>query len=128
MLIDDEAAALVGGETGGGEVEPGGGAGAPDRVQRLVGDHVFAAVEDQTDAGAAGVLILLDGRDGLVQTQRDAVLAQMIGQRFGDFAVDERQQAGAAVDERDAHAEDGEHRGVLAANHARADHRERARQ
>ena len=52
----------------------------------------------------------------------------MVDQGLDYFRVDEVQQPRAHVDQRDAHAERREHARVLAPDHARADHRERARQ
>ena len=78
----------------------------------------------------AAVLVLddLDAADALAEPQGDPVLAQMMAQRVGDLGVDERQQPVALVDQRHPHAERGEDAGVLAADDAGADHRQRPRQ
>ena len=52
----------------------------------------------------------------------------MVAELGGDLVVDEGQQPVALVDQRHADAERGEDAGVLAADHAGADDRERARQ
>ena len=52
----------------------------------------------------------------------------MVAERLDDFAVGEFEQAVAFFNERDAHAENGEHAGVFDADDAAADHDERAGQ
>src|SRR5205823_2799044 len=117
---DLEAAARVGREAGGGEVQLGGGAVAADGVEeRLAGDDLVAR-ERRVDAAAAAAAALhhVDPRDGLAEAQAHAHLAHAALEQLGQLLVDEVHEARAGVDERDADADDGEHAGVLGADHA----------
>ena len=60
-----------------------------------------------------------------VEAHGDAAVAQVIGERFDDFRIGELQQARPLFHQDDAHAERGEHAGVLDADHAAADHDQR---
>jgi hypothetical protein len=128
MIVHHEPAAVVGGETGGRQVQSVGGAGATDAVQRLVGNDLLAAGEVDAHARAVLVVDRLHVADRLAQPQRNPALAQVIRKRVHDFRVDERQQARALVDERDAHPQRGKDAGIFAADDAGADDGEGARQ
>ena len=110
------------------EVERAGGAGAADAVKRGVGDDLLAAGKHRFDVMAVGVVDGLDARHLFAEAERHAVFAKVVAEGLDDFAVDERQQAIALVDQRDAHAQRRKDAGILNADHARAHHRQGARE
>ncbi len=69
-----------------------------------------------------------DRGDLLLEAERHVVAAQDELQRLADLAVEERQHARALVDHRHLRAEAAEHRRVLDADHAGADHGHAPRQ
>ena len=117
MLVDREPTAVVGLEAGLRQIELAGGAGAADRIERLLGNDRLAAVEMNPDAGAALVLDNLQFVDTLVEPQGGPVFPQMVAELVGDLLVDERQQPVALVDQGHANAEGGKDAGVFAADH-----------
>ena len=125
VLVDGDAAAVVGFKAGGGEVEVVDGALAANGVEQRVAGDFFLALQVGDD-GAVGEL--LDAFHFFAQAHGDAGVAQVIAERFDDFLVGEFEQAGALLDERNADAEDGEHAGVFDADDAAADDDERAGQ
>jgi hypothetical protein len=60
-----------------------------------------------------------------VQAHRDAVVAQMVGERLHHLLVGELQQARPLLHQDHAHAQNGEHARVFHADHAAAHHDER---
>ncbi len=121
MLIDHKPTAVVGREASLRQIEPAGGAGPADRIERLFGDDRLAAVEVQPDARAVLVLDDLQSADALVEPQGDPVFPQMMAEFVDDFVVDERQQPIALVDQGDPNAESGKDTGIFASDHAGAD-------
>ena len=63
-----------------------------------------------------------------LQVERDAERAHRVGEPLAHLRVQEREQAGARVDQVHLHAERREHARVLAADHAGADHGHRTRE
>jgi hypothetical protein len=117
---------LVGAEPGRLEVEPIAGAGAADAVERLLGDDLLTAGEEDLHPGPALVPDGLHPAHLLAEAEGDAALAQVVGERVGHFGVDECQEARALVDERHPHPQRGEDAGVLAPDHPRAHYRQGA--
>ena len=64
----------------------------------------------------------LDAFDLFVEPQGDASVAEVVAKRFDQFLIGKFEQPGTLFDERDAHAQNGEHAGVLNANHAAANY------
>ena len=125
VLVDGDAAAIVGLEAGGGKVEVVDVALAAHGVEQRIAGDVLLAFEVGDD-GAVGQLF--DALDLFAEAQGDAGVAQVVAEGLDDFAVGELEQAVALFNERDAHAEDGEHAGVFDADDAAADHDEGAGQ
>src|SRR6266446_6062824 len=73
VLVNDQPPAAIGHETGFGQVELAGGAGAADRIERLFGNDRLAALEMNPDARAVLVLDDLQFVDALAQPQRGAI-------------------------------------------------------
>ncbi len=122
VLVDGDAAAIVGLKAGGGEVEVVDGALAADGVEQRVAGDFFLALQVGDD-GAVGELF--DAFHFFAQAHGDAAVAQVIAERFDDFLVGEFEQLVALFNEGDADAEDGEHAGVFDADDAAADDDER---
>ena len=125
VLVDGDAAAVVGFEAGGGEVEVVDVALAADGVEQRVAGDFLLAFEVGDDGAGRG---LFDALDLFAEAEGDAGVAEVVAEGLDDFAVGEFEQAVALFDQRDAHAEDGEHAGVFDADDAAADHDERAGQ
>ena len=70
----------------------------------------------------AAVGHLLDALHLFVQPHGDAMVAQVVGQRLHHFGVGEFEQPRPLFHQDHAHAQDGEHAGVLDADHAAAHH------
>ena len=66
--------------------------------------------------------------DRFAEAERDVAIAHLVDQLVDDLVVEELERPLAPLDERDPHAERGEHRGVLDADDAGADDGHRARQ
>ena len=128
VLVDSKPPALVGLYSRSVEPERIGRAPPADAVEGLVGDDLLAAGEMQSDMVAVIVVVRLDRRHGFAEMKNRPVRAQVIDERLDDLPVDERQQLGARVDERDADAERGEHARVLETDDAGADDRNRPRE
>ena len=75
VFVDLQPPATVGGETGGLQIETAGGAGAADRIERLLGVDGLHAVEMKPDARATLILDDLQIVDTFVEPQRGPVLA-----------------------------------------------------
>ena len=126
VRVDGEPSAVVGLEAGLLELEPVGRADAADGEEHRVDHEPLAALK--LDRRAADALAAVDLLHGLAEAESDALLPHLVDQFVDDLRVAELEQALVAVDERDLDAELGEHRRVLDADDARADHRDRARQ
>ncbi len=122
VLVDGDAAAIVGFDAGGGEVEVVDGALAADGVEQGVAGDLLLALQIGDD-GAVGELF--DAFHFFAEAHGDAAVAQVVAERFDDFLVGEFEQLGAFFNQGDAHAEDGEHAGVFDADDAAADDDER---
>lgn len=120
--VDGDASAVVGPDARGCEVQPACVASPADRVERLLGDDLLSALECDPDVVRFVLLQNLDSLHTLPQAEHHAVLAQQIGERVHDLAVDEREQSRAAVHQCHPNAERGEHRGILAADDSGSDH------
>ncbi len=120
---DLDAAALVGLQPRLLQVERPGGALAAGGVQHRLRRDALAAGELRDGA----VVVAVDADDGLAEAEGDAEVAQVVLQRLDDLRVAELEQALALLDDRDARAERREHRRVLDADHAGADHDHRGR-
>ena len=105
-----------------GQVELGDIAGAADRIQQsAAGDSLLAfQVGDHAAIGQ-----LFHAFHFFVQAHGHAAVAQVIAERLDDLLVGKLQQLGPLFDQRDAHAERGEHAGVLDADDAAAHHDQR---
>ena len=125
VLVDGDAAAVVGFEAGGGKVQVVDVALAADGVEQSVAGDLLLAFE-VGDHGARRRLF--HALHLFAQAQGDAGVAQVVAESLDDLAVGEFEQTVALFDQRDAHAEHGEHAGVFDADHAAADHDERAGQ
>ena len=118
VLVDRDAAAGVGFDAGGGEIQLVDIALAADGVEQRVALNLLLALEIGDD-GAVGHLF--DALHLFVQAHGDAGVAQVVAERLDDLLVGEFEQRRPALDQRDAHAERGEHAGVLDADDAAAD-------
>ena len=99
--------------------------GAADGVEQSIGDDAFLADEIR---GHFSVGQFLDAFHFFIQAHGGAAVAHVVAERFHHFRVGEFQQARALFHDDHAHAQRGEHAGVLDADHAAADHDQRARQ
>ena len=88
-VIDGNAAAFIALQPGGGEVEITGGTGAPDAIERLVGDDLLAAFKIDADLFAALTLVMLKTEDLFAEAQSDPILAHQIDQIVGDLRIQE---------------------------------------
>ena len=125
VLVDGDAAAVVGLQAGGGQVQVVDVALAAHGVeQRVAGDLLVALQVGHHGARRQ----LFHALHLFAQAQGHAGVAQVVAERLDDLLVGKLQQPVALFDQRDAHAEDGEHAGVFDADDAAADHDQRARQ
>ncbi len=125
VFVNGDAAAVVGLKAGGGKVQVFDIALAAHGVeQRVAGDLLLAFEVGDDGAGSR----LFDALDFFAEAQGDAGVAQMVAEGLDDLAVSELEQAVALFNERNAHAEDGEHAGVFDADHAASDDDEGAGQ
>ena len=123
LRVAADAAAFVDFQAGPVEAKRVGVAGAADAEQHRFAEQSLAAFEFDGDAARLG---FANRYDAFAQAENHAERAGMVEQRFDDFAVAELEQLRAAVDDRDLHAERGEHDGVFEADHAAADDDHRA--
>jgi hypothetical protein len=124
MRVHRDAAPLVAKHARLVEVEPRRRPDAAYRVERRLRMQDLAAPQPHLDRlGCA--LPEVDARHLLAEAHRHVALLDHVGERGRDLVVEERQQRRSLVDDGDPHAERGEHRRVLDADHARADHDER---
>ena len=128
MFVHFQESALVGLQTDRFDVEGACRAGPPDAVERHLGDDLLAAGEMDLHAVAVLVGDEFNAVHLFAEAQNGALLVEMVGERVDDFRVDEGQQAAALVDDGDTHAEGGKDAGIFQSDHARAHHRQRARQ
>ena len=73
------------------------------------------------------ILRALYFRHALAKEEMNTQLREAIAKAFRDFGVEKRQEAIAAIHQRHIHAKRGEDRGILATDHAAADHGEASR-
>ncbi len=121
VVVDGDAAAAVGGQTGPLEGQAVGGALATGRVQDGVGHQARTARQ----RGDRPVGPTLDPGDRLAEAQDHAEVAQVGGEGVHDLGVAELEQPMSLIDHRHRGAEHGEHRRVLQADHPAAHHNER---
>ncbi len=124
VVVDEDPAAVVGLQAGGLEVEVLGLALPARGVHHRLGRDLLAAGQGGDGAGGADV----DGGDLLAEAERDRQVAQVEPQRLDDLGVAEVQHRVALLDHGDLGAERGEHRRVLDADDAGADHHHRRRE
>ena len=98
----------------------------PDGVQQRRAVNRLAALQLGEDAVAVFVEAHL--HDFLAQAKYRAQLTQLEAQALDDLAVDKVQQRRPLVEQRDLHAQGREHRRILQADDAGADHDQLARQ
>ncbi len=118
FVVDDDAATVVGFEPRGGEIKIVDIAVAADSIEEgFAGNFLFAfEIGDDEMIGS-----FFDTFDLFVEAECDAAIAEMVAERFDHFGIGKFQKARSFFDERDAHAESGEHTGVLDADDAAAD-------
>ena len=110
--------ALAGRDAGGGQIERGRVTLPSGADQHAIGSERRAAGEREHDiTGLRDVA----GGDALAPVKVDAACGHRRGQGAGNFAVEERHEDVAAIDEVRFHAERGEGAGVFAADHAATD-------
>ena len=129
LLVHGDAAALVGGEARRrSRLRAVGRGDAAGREQHHVGDDALARLEVQHRL--ARRLRRPPSTDSTASPKRKVTLrlAHLVDQLVDDLAVEELERPLAPLDQRHGDAERGEHRRVLDADHAGADHGERARQ
>src|SRR5689334_4137873 len=125
VLIDDDPAPPVGGEAGRREVEQVGVRLASDGVEKRPAVHLLPALEERHDTA---LRIALDARDRLTETERRATPAHVIAQRLDHLPIDEVEEHGALIDDRDLDVQRRQHRRVLETDDAGADDDQLARQ
>src|ERR1700722_14960661 len=96
----------------------------PHGVEQGISDHPFFA--DQV-GGDLSVGELLDAFDFFIQPQGRAVIAQVIHKGFHHFGVGKLQQSRPLLHDDYAHAQGGEHAGVLHTDNSAAYYDEGAR-
>ena len=116
-LVHLETAAVVRLEPGRRQIERPRRADTADGVEKEVGRDFHARLQRRGDAPGP---LDGDGRDLLAETQRAVQLPEVERKRFGDLVVDELEEDGALVDDRDLDSERREHRGVFDADDSRA--------
>src|SRR5882757_1824566 len=122
VFVYRDAAARIRLDANGAQVQLFYIAGAADRIeQRAAGNSLLAfKVRDYAAIGQ-----LFYAFHFLVQTHGHAAVAQVVAEGFHNFLVGKLQQLGPLFDQGDAHAERGEHAGVLHADDTAAYHDER---
>ena len=112
---------------------------AAPRLRRSVARHASGREQDHVGHDALAGLQQQHGPRGrarlhrdrghrLTQPEGDVAAAHLVQQLVHDLAVEELQRPFTALDQGHRHAERGEHRRVLDADHAGAHHRQTARQ
>ena len=124
FVVDEDPAAVVDLEAGVLDVEVFGLALAAGRVHhRFCGDLLTAG-----QCGHRACSADVDGRHLLAEAERHGQVAQVELERLDHFWIAEVQHRVALFHDGDLGAQGGEHRGVLDADHARADHHHRRRE
>ena len=95
-----------------------------DRVEQSVARKFLLALQARHHGAVRG---LLHAFHLFVQAQRDAMIAQVVGERLHHFGVGEFQQARPLFHQDHAHAQRREHAGVFDADDAAAHHDQRLR-
>src|ERR1017187_4534688 len=109
VLVYGDAAAIVGFEAGFGKVEVVDIALAAHCVEQRVAGDLLLTFEIGDDSARRR---LFNAFNFFAEAQGDTGVAEMVAESFDNLAVRELEQAVALLDERDTHAEDGEHAGV----------------
>jgi hypothetical protein len=119
FVVDVNAAALVGIESSGGEIEFVDIALTPDGIEEgFAGDFLFAfEIGDDEMVGS-----FLHAFNFFIEAKSDAAIAEVIAQGFHHFRVGEFEEARALFDESDADTEGREHAGVFDADDPTTDH------
>src|SRR5450631_1312675 len=125
MLVDGDAAAIVGFKSGRGEVEVVDISLAAHCIEQRVAGDLLLAFEICDDGARCR---LFNAFNLFAEAQGYTGVAQVVAESFNNFAVGEFEQAVALFNESDAHAEDGEHAGVFDADNAAAYNDERVGQ
>ena len=73
-------------------------------------------------ARGGGSRLTAERLHALAEPERDVALAELVQQLVDDLAIEELERPLAALDQRHLNADGGEHRRVLDADHAGADH------
>ena len=115
--LTGDAAALVGGQAGGLEVQQVGVGAAADGVEERVAVDLLAALELRDDAV---LLVVSDLEDLLAEAERGAALAHEEDERLDHLAVDEVEDRRPRLDDRDLDVQRRDHRRVLEADDAGA--------
>ena len=124
LVVDEDPPAVVGLESGVGQVEVFGLALPPGRIHHGLGGNLLAAGQRGDRARGADV----DGGHLLAEAERHRQVAQVELERLDDLRVAEFQHVVALLHDGDLGAQRGEHRGVLDADDAGANHHHRRRQ
>ena len=126
IFIDDELAAPIGHQANRLQVQLI-AVGLPSHgvKQRRAMDRLAAL---QLGEDAVAIVIEAHLHDLLAQPKHRPELAQLEAQALYDLAIDEVQQRGTLVEQRDLHAQRGEHRRILQSDDARAHDDQLARQ
>ncbi len=120
-LVHADATAIVGFQSCCGEVQVLGRTLPARGVEHGVGRDPLAALQVRDGA----VVMALHTDHGVAEAEDDSQVAEVVLQRLGDLSVAELEQPLALFDHRDLGAQRREHRGVLDADHAGADHDQR---
>ena len=120
-VIDLEPAAVIGRQARGREIEALGGRQPAGREQHRVGHEPLAGLEVEHRAQWR---VLGDGQrlHGFAEPERDVALAELVHELVDDLAVEELERPIAALDQGHLHPDGREHRRVLDADDAGADH------
>ena len=115
-FVDRQHAPLIGHDADGFQAHVHGVALTPIGEQQDVRLDALVRLQGQHHA----VILGNDGFHFFIMPNQHALVSQMISQGIDDLVIQERQQAIAGIDEVHLHAEVAEHRGVFAADDARA--------
>ncbi len=124
ICINFYSAAVVGGDASSFKTESGNAALAADAIEEAVGFERFAGFEGCFDgaarrrAGRDGAIGQAHAFDFFAEAEGDTGLAEVVLEGFGDFGIDEFEEARATFDEGDFDAKKGEHGGVFGADDA----------
>src|SRR5262245_7254095 len=89
MPVHTQAAAIIGVQTRGTQIELGRVAGAPEAVQRFFSHYLLAARKMNPNTLAVLVLDGLDAADLFGEAERDTILAELVRQRVDNLRIDE---------------------------------------